>query len=351
MRETLKSRLHQAVLRAWLQRGPVAWLLWPLSLLMGAVVRMRRHAYRAGLLASSHPGVPVIVVGNVVAGGAGKTPTVMAVVRHLQSRGLKTGVISRGWGRHDDAVVPVRADSSPAEVGDEPLLIHHQTGVPVFVGARRIDAARALLRSHPDTDVIVCDDGLQHLALRRDIEICVFDERGIGNGFLLPAGLLREPWPRQVDLVLVTTSGRSGSPPPGVGGGFTARRMLAGMIERADGTRATLAELGRQRFLAVAGIARPQAFFDMLADAGVKPAQIQALPDHYDFSSWISPIDAGMTVICTEKDALKLWGVCPQAWAVGLQLTPEPAFFAALDLRVDAALGRSLSSPHGHQTA
>ena len=330
--------------QAWLNRGFLAWLLWPVSLLMRLIVAVRRAAYGLGLLRSEHPGAPVIVVGNVVAGGAGKTPTVIAIVRHLQARGFRPGVVSRGYGRTGRDCREVTPDSPPELSGDEPLLVRRATGAPVFVATRRAEAARALCAAHPETDVIVCDDGLQHLALRRDVEICVFDERGVGNGFLLPAGPLREPWPRSADLVLNTfeTPGSAPTVP-----GFTARRALADRAVRADGSDLPLSALRGRQLLALAGIARPQAFFRMLQARGVVPLVVQALPDHYDFSSWLWPSDAGMEVICTEKDALKLWPRHPQVWAVPLELTPEPAFFEALDRRLDA----TLSSRHGHQTS
>lgn len=334
------ARLQQA----WLHRGLLAWLLWPLSLLMRGLVALRHAAYRSGILQSQHPGVPVIVVGNVVAGGAGKTPTVIAVVRHLQARGLKPGVISRGYGRVGSDCREVGPDSTAELSGDEPLLVYRSTGAPVFVAPQRVVAARALRQAYPETDVIVCDDGLQHLALRRDIEICVFDERGAGNGFLLPAGPLREPWPRPVDLVLNTFLPTDTAPHIA---GFTARRELADQAVRADGGQRSLDELRGHRLMAVAGIARPQAFFQMLRARGLAPTVTEALPDHYDFNSWLRPSDDGIAVICTEKDALKLWPRHPDAWAVPLVLTPEPGFFQALDVRLDA----KLSSRHGHQTS
>jgi tetraacyldisaccharide 4'-kinase len=336
----MRQRLEQA----WLTRGLTAWLLWPLSLLMRSVVAARRAGYRWGWLPSRHPGVPVIVIGNVIAGGAGKTPTVIAVLRHLHSRGLRPGMISRGYGRDGMDCIEVRPGTLARIAGDEPLLVRHATGAPVFVAARRIDAARALLSRYPDTDVLVCDDGLQHLALQRDIEICVFDERRAGNGFLLPAGPLREPWPRTVDIVLNTFLPTQAC--PGVAG-FTARRSLADHAVRADGSRIALESLRSRRLLALAGIARPQAFFDMLRARGLNLEATESLPDHYSFESWKRPMGDRMELVCTEKDAFKLWAVHPDAWAVPLVLTPEPGFFNALDQRLDA----KLSSGHGHQTS
>jgi tetraacyldisaccharide 4'-kinase len=185
-----------------------------------------------------------------------------------------------------------------------------------------------LLAAHPDVQVIVCDDGLQHYALARDIEICVFDERRVGNGWLLPAGPLREKWPREVDFVLGP-------------GGYGVERALAGHAVRADGTRLPLAQL--PEVTAIAGIAKPEAFFEMLRGAGVKVAKTIALPDHDDFASL--PELAG-TIVCTEKDAVKLWRARPDAWAVPLEVRIEEAFWARLDEKLDA-VPSPLPSPRG----
>lgn len=317
--------------RAWLERGALARLLWPLSLVFGALAGSRRSLYRAGLLGSERAAVPVVIVGNVVAGGAGKTPSVIAIVQHLRARGTAVGVISRGYGRATDDCREVLPASPPQDTGDEPLLIRRATGAPTFVARKRIEAARALLAAHPQTQLIVSDDGLQHLALARDVEICVFDDRGIGNGWLLPAGPLREPWPRACDLVLHT-----GDRP--AFGGFRARRALDNETIDRDGHKLPLATLAGRRIVAVAAIAKPLGFFDMLRAAGVIAEQCIALPDHHDFKDWTSPA-AGTTVLCTEKDAAKLWQVQPDALAVPLVFEPEPGFFAALDAKLSSLDG------------
>jgi tetraacyldisaccharide 4'-kinase len=322
--------------RAWLERGAVARLLWPLSRLFGLLAALRRALYRAGWLRTERASVPVVVVGNVVAGGAGKTPVVMAIVEHLRARGVRAGVISRGHGRRTTDCREVRDDSDPRDVGDEPALVRRSTRAPVFVAARRIDAARALTAAYPEVRVIVSDDGLQHLALARDVEVCVFDDRGIGNGWLLPAGPLREPWPRTCDLVLHT-----GSRPAFAG--FTARRSLAESAVSADGAAVSLTELMGRPLIAVAGIAKPESFFQMLRDKGLAPARCIALPDHHDFDDWTRVAAADATVLCTEKDALKLWRRQPDALAVPLRFEPAPAFLAALDAK--------LSSLDGHQAS
>lgn len=357
MREPSRPALRQILMRAWTRSGPLAWLLWPASLLFGALVLARQGFYRAGLFKSQRVRVPVIVVGNVVAGGAGKTPVVMALVRHLQARGLRAGVVSRGYGRRTQDCREVHADSPASEVGDEPALVKRTTSAPVFVARQRFEAASALLRQRPDTDVIVCDDGLQHYGLQRDIEICVFDDRGVGNGLLLPAGPLREPWPRRsssrhcgarpAQLVLHT-----GAHP--AFGGFTSQRALSSYAVRADGTQRMLAELAQSEkrpLLALAAIARPEAFFAMLQAQHLTPALTLALPDHYDFDGWVRPADRDYLLICTEKDAVKLWARHPDALAVALEFSPEPAFLAALDNLLPAKANTKLSSPHGHTTS
>ena len=342
---------------AWRKRGLAACLLWPVSLVYRVLSGIHRWLYVAGIVKNERVSVPVIVVGNVVAGGAGKTPVVMAVARHLQARGLQVGVVSRGYGRHTTDCREVQVDSTPSDVGDEPALIKRILGettspgvTPVFVARSRVEAARALLTHYPQTDVMVCDDGLQHHALHRDINICVFDDRGVGNGLGLPAGPLREPWPRPVDLVL-----HSGMH-PAFPGGYRAQRTLADDAHTADGTPVALAGLAKsaalahQPLLALAAIAQPDAFFSMLRARGLRLAQTLALPDHYDFNSWSRPSDKGYTLICTEKDAVKLWPLHPDALAVPLIFTPEPAFLAALDQLLSRQLSK-LSSPHGHTTS
>lgn len=329
-----------ALQRAWLRRGAAACALWPISLVFGALAALRRGAYRAGWLKSERVPAPVIVVGNVIAGGSGKTPLVIALVQHLRSRGMAAGVVSRGYGRAGTGCLEARRESDPADTGDEPLLIARACDAPVFVAADRLQAAHALLAAYPATQAIVCDDGLQHYRLRRDIEICVFDERGIGNGWLLPAGPLREPWPRAVDLVV-----RAGDP-PGIGG-FAASRRLASHARRADGNSIALEQLRGRRLKAIAAIAKPEAFFGMLRDSGLDLAETIALPDHHDFLHGPA-IDAdGCELICTEKDAVKLWRLHPQAWAVPLVLTVEAGFWSRFDSLLDAAL----SSAHGPQTS
>lgn len=342
-----------ALVRAWQQRGTLALALLPLSWLYAALVAMRRMGYRLGILSCLRLPCAVMVVGNVVAGGAGKTPTTMGIVAHLRSRGLSVGVVSRGYGRRSEQVQLVQPGDDPGEVGDEPLLMARSTGAPVCVGRSRHAAALALLAAYPQTQVIVCDDGLQHFALYRDLEVCVFDDRGVGNGWLLPAGPLRETWPRRhlasvgqapERSVVLHTGNHSAF------AGFTAQRKLASHAIAHDQQHVPLAGL-QGPLLALAGIASPQAFFDALRGAGLTLAQTLALPDHFDFSQLDTAQLEGYQVLCTEKDAVKLWRCWPHALAVPLIQTPDPAFYVALDALLDPVLHAKLSSPHGHQTS
>lgn len=331
------------------QRGWLACLLWPVSLAYAGLMTLRRTLYALGVFKTHRVRVAVIVIGNVVVGGAGKTPTVIAVVNHLRDLGWRPGVVSRGHGRRSREVVDVTADTPPDDSGDEPALIHGSTGVPVFVAASRVAAAHALLDAHPEVNVLVCDDGLQHWALHRDVQVVVFDDRGTGNGWLLPAGLLREAWPRQSpakDLVLLQH--REDTPAPTLINApgtqqFNATRRLASHAVGPDGERMPLQTLRTHRLTAVAGIARPSVFFDMLRAAGVQPEHKVGLPDHADAADYAALLqDPERTLICTEKDAVKLRPLLagtqatrsPKVWAVPLEMTPDPAFFRALTQRL-----------------
>lgn len=335
------------------QRGLMASLLWPISVLYRGLVALRRRLYAAGFLRVHRLDVPVIVVGNVIVGGAGKTPCTVALVKHLQSQGWHPGVVSRGHGRRGTGVVHVAPDTPASDAGDEPLLIRRHTCAPVCVAVRRVDAARALLAAHPQVNVLVCDDGLQHLALGREIAVVVFDDRGAGNGCLLPAGLLREPWPPKPgapflpDLVL--RQRRDGTPSTPVASSnvpvFDAVRRLAPVAVGPQGQRMPLDRLRGQPLMAVAAIARPQVFFNMLQEHGLTLAQELALPDHADTAAYAALLrDTAHPLILTEKDAVKLFSLLPavpsdlpvKAWAVPLELVPEPAFFAAIDARLAA---------------
>ncbi|HQS99195.1 MAG: tetraacyldisaccharide 4'-kinase [Hydrogenophilales bacterium 16-64-46] len=319
----------------WARKGVSAMLLLPLAQLFRLVAGFRRQLYRRGVLPRIAVGVPVVVVGNITAGGSGKTPLVIWLVDHLRARGLRPGVVSRGYGGAARSCVEVDAARAPAEVGDEPLLIHLKTGAPVVVGRDRVAAARTLLARHPGIDVIVSDDGLQHYPLHRDLEIAVIDATaGLGNGWPLPAGPLREPPARLQSVDAVVQVVRGGPSPPRTWHGVTGWRVdtrpgLAWRLTQPQ-DRVALAELPLDRnCLAVTGIGRPQGFFDMLARAGLR-CETRAFPDHHAFQPDELPVDRPL--LMTEKDAVKCRSFAgTQWWAVELEIAPEAGFVAWLD--------------------
>lgn len=305
------ANIETTLTRAWLHRGPLACALWPVSLLFGALGAVRRGLYRANILTSARLPVPVVVVGNIFIGGTGKTPLTIWLVQALRAAGMRPGVISRGHGSADRSPRAVTASSTPQQVGDEPLLIFQHGGCPVMVGRDRAQAGRALLAAHPEVDVIVTDDGLQHYALRRDVEIVLFDGRGVGNGWLLPAGPLREPPRRRRDVTVINAADISPALASRVApqNGLVVQMRLAGdaaerLAER--GERLPLAALAQsgQRIVAAAGIGNPQRFFAMLRGAGLRFAELP-LPDHHDFLDQpFAALDTDVILI-TEKDAVK----------------------------------------------
>ncbi|MES2740973.1 MAG: tetraacyldisaccharide 4'-kinase [Pseudomonadota bacterium] len=345
------SRLESVLTRAWLRRGALACALWPLSCLFGALAATRRLLYRAGVLKSVRLPVPVVVVGNIFIGGTGKTPLTIWLVGALRAAGFEPGVISRGHGSTDRAPRPVMPGSTAAEVGDEPLLIARRGQCPVMVGRDRAAAGLALLAAHPEVDIVIADDGLQHYALRRDVEIVLFDSRGAGNGWLLPAGPLREPRGRRRDVTVVNTSALDPVLAAAVAGpgGLLLPMTLSGeyaerLADRAE--RVPLRQLGQSgaRIVAAAGIGNPQRFFTMLAAQGVRCAEL-ALPDHHDFLDQpFAGIDAQLILI-TEKDAVK----CGQIE----QLRNDPRLWVVpVTACIDAALALHIVEKcRGHSTA
>lgn len=326
----------EAMQRLWQSRGPGSAALLPVAWLFGVVVAFRRRLFERGDLGASRLPVPVVVVGNLIVGGAGKTPAVIAVVALLRRHGYTPGIVSRGYGRRDESLIAAVADDSDvAAVGDEPLLLRRRTGAPVMVGRDRVAVAHAMLQSQPAVDVVVSDDGLQHLALERDAEVVVFDERGAGNGRLLPAGPLREalpatPMPHR--LVLYNAPAPT-TPLPG----FIGHRRLAGaraLDEWWDGEPPSLAVLEALRgrdVLAVCGLARPQRFFAMLREHGLAIREL-ALEDHFGFATLPWPASS-TDVVVTEKDAVKLplsRRMNTRVWVAALDFELEPAFEAAL---------------------
>ena len=324
--------------REWLAGGPLVQALRPLAALFGLLLRLRRGWVKPQTLP-----VPVIVVGNWIVGGAGKTPTTLALLTLLKAMGIQAGVISRGYGRNTDDAALVSRQSAAADVGDEPLLIHLRSGVPVAVGRDRVAAARALIQANPGLQILVSDDGLQHLRLPRALAILVFDERGIGNGRLLPAGPLRQPPAATLaanELVLYNAARPSTSLP-----GYLAQRSLSGAVplaawwQGAPASMAALHALRGQPLVATAGMAQPQRFFDMLTEQGLN---FDALPlaDHDAFTTLPWPPGTA-DVLLTEKDAVKLAPDrvgATRVWVVTLDFQPEHAFEQALRDRLATLL-------------
>ena len=346
----MTGALARLLQRHWWRPGltPLTAPLVPLAALVGAVAARRRAGARAQPLP-----VPVVVVGNVIVGGAGKTPTVIALVALLRRWGWRPGIVSRGHGRDDaaalllDAATPPAA-ATPAAYGDEPLLMHRRTGAPLAVARRRREAALALLAAHPEVDIVVADDGLQHHSLPRDVELVVFDGRGIGNGRPLPAGPLRERanaiWPDDADTPprFVLVNGRWPAPPARALPAprercFEVQRSLGGTLSLADwasgasATRDALLALRGRPLLAAAGIGDPERFFGMLDAEGLAISRLP-LVDHATFDPLPWPADTA-DVIVTEKDAVKL---------ANRALGRTRVWVATLDFRLPDDLARAL---------
>ncbi len=267
--------------------------------------------------------VPVVVVGNIVAGGSGKTPLTLWLAERLRAGGRTPGIVSRGYGRTGAGVEKVDVGKTAERCGDEPMLLARRSGCPVFVGADRVAAAQALLIAHPECDVILCDDGLQHYRLARDVEIAVIDRRGAMNGWPLPAGPLREPVARlaEVDALVLHDQERVR-----VAGVPTFRMRLRG--ERfyrlaAEAVQCTAADLAGLRLHAVAGIGEPQRFFDHLRSLGLS-FTAHAFPDHHDYAAADLNF-VGDAILTTEKDALKFFGIATlPVWVLPVDAQIEP---------------------------
>lgn len=308
-------------MRHWYRRGAVAWLLWPASLVFGVLVFIRRLLYRLRIVPSSHPGIPVIVVGNLTAGGSGKTPLVLWVAEFLKRKGWSPAIVSRGYGGAAGTPRAASIASEPEEVGDEPVVLARRSGCPVWVGRDRAEVIQALRVQHPEVNVVILDDGLQHYRLRRDVEIAVVDARGFGNGFLLPAGPLREPARRlrTVDAVVCHDNA-----------GIAGYRMT---LEGSELHRMTDARerrpaqsFGGGNVHAVAGIGNPNRFFLHLAKLGVR-VQPHPFPDHHRFAPEELGFGNDAEVLMTEKDAVKLRRYArPNWWVLPVSAKLDPAF-------------------------
>lgn len=350
----LPQFLTLALERSWLKGSRLAWLfapvLWPLSKLIWYALRL--HAFARPAVPLEPLGVPLLVVGNVFVGGVGKTPLVIALTLHFKSQGLQVAVISRGYSpkgtQSSHAPRLVTPLSQAKEVGDEPLMIFERTGVPVCVGTHRLKAAQHVLQMHPQLQLIISDDGLQNDTLRPEMTVCVFDDRGTGNGWTLPAGPLREPWPRiqgvhpsqRAPFQWVLNTGEQ----PKIEG-FCAKRRLGHTLIDAHGQRCSLKGLSanssansRVHLIALAGVAQPDLFFKMLKDEGLALDECVRLPDHAPLEAYAPIVQRlkathgpQMHLVCTQKDAVKLWRLYPQALAIELELSLPNLFLEELD--------------------
>lgn len=298
------------IARIWSGESPLWLLLLPLSWLYGLVSGIIRLCWRMGLKKAWRAPVPVVVVGNLTAGGNGKTPVVVWLVEQLQQRGIRVGVVSRGYGgKAAHYPLLLTPETTTTEAGDEPVLIFQRTGAPVAVSPARVDAVKALLSASP-VQLIVTDDGLQHYRLHRDKEIVVIDGvRRFGNGWWLPAGPMRERASRLKSVDAVITNGGIAQP------GEIAMRLQPGLaVNLLTGERRNVNAL--QNLVAMAGIGHPPRFFATLHEAGAHPVKTVALADHQalspqDVSALIEP---GQTLIMTEKDAVKCRPFAEQNW-------------------------------------
>jgi tetraacyldisaccharide 4'-kinase len=325
-------------MKHWYGRGPLAWLLWPASLAFGLVALARRLLYFLRLLPSAHPGIPVIVVGNLTVGGSGKTPLVLWIAEHLKRHGWSPAIVSRGYGAKVAAPRAATVADEAEQVGDEPILLSRRSGCPVWVGADRLAVIQALRAAHPEVDVLVLDDGLQHYRLRRDVEIAVVDARGLGNGFLLPAGPLREPRRRLASVDAVVSNQNPDIP------GFKMAlegETLHRMTDARD--RRPAQSFGGQKVHAVAGIGNPNRFFLHLAKLGVRVVP-HPFPDHHPLTPAELDFGEEAAVMMTEKDAVKLRGYGRANWWV-LPVTAQldPAFG-------DWLLGKLQGKRHGRRS-
>ena len=325
--------------RHWYRLTWLSIVLLPLAGVFRLIVAARRCAYRLGWMRSIRLPVPVIVIGNITAGGTGKTPLAIWLCGLLREHGYRPGIVSRGYGGQGQTLA-VGAPADPAIVGDEPVLLAHRTHCPVWVGQDRAATAQALLKAHPECNLIVSDDGLQHYRLARDLEIAVVDGlRGLGNGLPLPAGPLRESARRLAEVDAVVINGDSEFALPTAA---KFRMRLEGTIFRNllnPAFQAGAAEFGNRQVHAIAGIGNPLRFFGHLQQLGLS-FTAHAFPDHYPYVPADLEFDDADAIIMTEKDAIKC-----------RHFARENHWMLAVDARIDPELGQlilhRLESRHG----
>nr|WP_314478862.1 tetraacyldisaccharide 4'-kinase [uncultured Pseudomonas sp.] len=331
---TLADRL----LAAWYAGHPALALLRPLEALYRCVVKRKRARFLSGEQASYRAPVPVIVVGNITVGGTGKTPMILWLIEHCRQRGLRAGVVSRGYGAKPPQLPwRVMADQAAEHAGDEPLLIVQRTGVPLMIDPDRSCAVQALLASEP-LDLILCDDGMQHYRLARDLELVLIDAaRGLGNRRCLPAGPLREPVERleEADAVLLNGAGADSA------AGFGFSLQPSALVNLRTGERRGLDHFpAGQRLHAVAGIGNPQRFFDTLLGLNWQPLP-HPFADHAQFSAQSLAFTPVLPLVMTEKDAVKCRSFAAENWwYLAVEAQPTPAFSAWFDNQLHRLLGK-----------
>lgn len=327
--------MNQWFTQAWHKGHPALWLLWPLMLLYAGVTTIRRYLFHAGILRQHRFPVPVVVVGNVTVGGTGKTPLTLALIEYLRAQGFTPGVVSRGYGgRGGEYPLLVNELVSAIQSGDEPMTLYRRSGVPLVVDPKRPRAVELLLKKS-DCDVVLCDDGMQHYALARDIEIAVVDgSRGLGNEHLLPMGPLREPASRldRVNHVIVN------------GDGFLwpdahVMHLVPEEWSNLRGEMHPAPEKG-SRVHAVAGIGNPSRFFEQLEKSGFDVIP-HAFPDHHDYKVRDLSFDDGLPVVMTEKDAVKCLAIAqPHWWYVPVAAELPAEFLSSLVQQIRAVKSR-----------
>ncbi len=337
----LRALLEKKLQAMWYDNAAGGALLAPLEVLYAAYVKRVRQRYLNGRKSSYRPSVPVVVVGNLVVGGAGKTPLVLAICDRLQQLGMRPGILSRGYKAQTQAFPRTVSPSDDAtEVGDEPLLMAQRSGAPVCIDPLRARGAR-WLAEQGDCNIVLCDDGLQHYALARDVEIAVIDaQRQLGNGRCLPAGPLREPAARLHSVDFVVHNG-DGNTAVRAAATFAMQLRPSDLVRLHDDKTIGVSELGELAAAgpvhALTGIGNPQRFFAGLREMGFHIIE-HAFPDHYPFSAADLQFADELAIIMTEKDAVKCRKFAPpHAWYLPVDAQLEEGFYSALLEKIERA--------------
>lgn len=304
--------LQNILIAQWYEPKLWGWLLWPFAKVFQCLVTLRQYAYSHGWLKSTKVSVPVVIVGNLSVGGTGKTPLVIALAKLLLAQGLRPGIVLRGYKSHARGAIRVHSNMDPALVGDEALVLSKRCSCPVVVAKQRVLGARKLIADHK-VDIILCDDGLQHYALARDIEIAVVDgERGFGNGHCLPMGPLRETPERLQDVDLVITNGQD------------MHLNCDSIYSLLNNQRFKISDFAGQTVHAIAGIGTPNRFFSLLQRYGIKVIP-HAFADHHEFKMQDLSFADHLPVLMTEKDAVKCSGFASsRCWVVPVDIILTP---------------------------